>query len=78
MTSSIMKLKMNSPRVSINSQSWMYPRYNLMIDTKDGSPSVQVGSKYWNALPDCEAKRNVERLNRVIEELNDKIKSESD
>ncbi|HUW45531.1 MAG TPA: hypothetical protein VMW50_07015 [Dehalococcoidia bacterium] len=49
-----------------------------MIDTKDGSPSVQVGSKYWNALPDCEAKRNVERLNRVIEELNDKIKSESD
>ena len=77
MTNSIINLKMNSPRVSINPQSWMHPRYIIMIDTTDGSPSVQVGSKMWNNLPECEAKQHIELLNIAIEELNDKLRRES-
>ena len=68
-----MNLKMKHPRININA-AWMYPRFTVSIDTIDGSPSVEVGSKIWNNLPDCEAKRFVELLSSTIEELNDKLK----
>ena len=64
---------MNSPRIGINAP-WMSPRFTLSVDTIDGSPSIQVGSKFWNELPDCEPKRVIELLNSTIEELNDKLK----
>ena len=62
---------MHSPRVGINA-SWMHPKFTLSVETTDGSPSVMVGSKFWNELQDCEAKRNVELLHSAIKELNDR------